>query len=297
MSEDETCAWKRQGPAVSVVLLIYNRAEVLERTIESILAQTFPDFELLLCDDCSTDTSGEICQKYAAKDHRVRYVPSHQNCGMPDNLNRGIGLARGTYIANLHDGDEYAPTLLELWKAALDRCPKAAFVFNAYSYETREGRRRVEVLDVPECGPGKTLLDKYFFRRWRMNSPVFGTVMARRASYEATEPFDRRFGPLADVDMWMRLAAEHHVAYVREPLIHLPNKRTVPTRLRFSLVEKQRWLEKMYLEARRRRYGPGVRRSLELGRHACFASCRRVLLPLVVVARKFGSDVGTSERP
>ncbi len=261
-------------PRVSVVLVIYNRVPILSVTIDSILEQTFTDFELLLCDDCSTDDSGNICKTYAEKDERVRYLPSARNLGMPGNMNRGIEAALGKYVATLHDGDLYEPRMLEAWSSALDACEKAAFVFNAYLYESPRGKECLEVLDLPACGAGAIILERYFFRRLRLNSPVFGTVMARRAAYAAAAYFDPRFGALADVDMWMRLAEDHHVAYVPEPLIALPSKQRVPTNLRTTLSEKQRWLEVMYLEARRRHFPPGVRRNIELARHWCYVWAR-----------------------
>lgn len=117
---------------VSVVLTTYNRAHLIGKTIESILNQTYRDFELIVCDDCSSDATEQACAEYTRRDARVRYIRNDKNMGMPENLNAGIRAARGAYIANIHDGDTYCPTLLERWKQALDEAPGAAFVFNQY---------------------------------------------------------------------------------------------------------------------------------------------------------------------
>src|SRR5262245_17133663 len=90
---------------VSIVLTTYNRAEALEQTIQMVLDQTYKSFELIICDDCSPDRTPSVCEKYAGLDTRVRYIRHPRNVKMPENLNAGIRAARGSYVANLHDGD------------------------------------------------------------------------------------------------------------------------------------------------------------------------------------------------
>ncbi|HME71468.1 MAG TPA: glycosyltransferase family 2 protein, partial [Myxococcota bacterium] len=166
---------------ISVVLTTYKRAHLLARTIDSILVQTNPDFELIVSDNCSPDNTEEIGRKYEALDSRVRYRRNNQNLLMPGNLNAGIREAQGEYVANLHDGDVYDARLLEKWAGALDTYPSAAFVFNAYrSLDELENETKIDREPLPPCFPGTLLLEKIYFRRWRFNSPVWGTVMARR---------------------------------------------------------------------------------------------------------------------
>ncbi len=194
-----------KAPSLSVVLTAYNRAHVLERTLDAILGQTYDAFELIVSDDCSTDETARIVEAYAARDKRVRYRRNRVNLNMPGNLNAAIREARGEFVANLHDGDLFDPTLLEKWLAALRGCENAAFVFNAYRVLGPDGsERRIDRVELPRCMPGSLLLERSYFRRWRFNSPVWGTVMARRRAYEAVGPFRDRFGMSSDVDMWMR---------------------------------------------------------------------------------------------
>ena len=214
---------------ISVVLVTYGRAHVLPRTLDSILGQTFREFELIIQDDASPDDTEGVCRDYSRRDSRIIYRRNERNLRMPENLNAGIRLAKGEYIANLHDGDVYAPNLLESWKDALDQCPNAAFVFNAYRTLSPDGREGgIHREPLPPCFPGSLLLEKYFFRRWQLDSPVHGTVMARRSAYSAVGLFDPRFEFFADVDMWMRLASRFHVAYVDTALIDLPSKQALP---------------------------------------------------------------------
>jgi glycosyltransferase involved in cell wall biosynthesis len=194
-----------KAPKISVVLTTYKRALILPATIDSILAQTFTDFELIIRDDCSPDETEAVGRRYEKLDPRVRYRREPKNIGMPGNLNAGILASSGEFVANLHDGDFYEQTLLEKWCAALDAHPNAAFVFNAYRGIDAEGRTtQVWREPLAPCVPGSTLLEEIYFRRWRFDSPVWGTVMARRAVYLEAGLFDPRFGLVADVDMWMK---------------------------------------------------------------------------------------------
>lgn len=206
------------GPPVSVCLVTYNRDRLLPKTLDSIQAQSFSDFEWIISDDCSTDNTQEICLEYARHDSRIKYFRNNRNLGMPGNLNVSLQAARGTYLANLHDGDVYRRDLLAKWKEALDGSPTAGFVFNAYQVRNDDGSIKMYGEDYPPLIPGRELVER-LLSQW--TSCVFGTVMARRAVYERVGWFDTQFGNFSDVDMWMRIAAVCDVAYVNEPLMDL----------------------------------------------------------------------------
>ena len=279
----------KSTPKVSVLLLTYNRAHVLPKTIESILNQTYRDFELIVCDDCSTDDTEQVIEQYAAKDSRVYYNRNPENVKMPSNINMGITKARGQYIADLHDGDIYDSTLLEKWVQALDACPKAAFVFNAYRVLDEQWNESCICReDLDSCFPGSVLLDE-FFRRWRFDSPVFGMVMARSSVYQELLPFDERFRLFADIDMWMRMAADHWVAYVNEPLMSLASKKTLPRLVDNQMWRTQKIVEQIFLEGRMRYYANRpLRRFLEVLRHGFFVCCIRVYLALICLKHALG---------
>ena len=201
---------------VSICLTTYNRAAVLRASIDSLLAQSYGEFELIISDDRSTDDTEAICREYEARDSRVRYFRNAENLKMPGNLNAAIGRASGTYVANLHDGDVFRRDLIEKWKAALDDAPAAAFVFNQYQSFDRHGRPRID-RSPHERSRDAREIPLHFFRTF--TSCVWGTVMARRSAYRTAGPFNPAYGFISDVDMWLRLARDHEVAYVAEPLI------------------------------------------------------------------------------
>lgn len=99
------------NPKVSVIVPVYNVEKLLQRCIDSILAQTFTDFELLLIDDGSKDKSGEICDEYAAKDSRIR-VFHKQNGGVSTARNIGIDKAQGEWIYFVDSDDIVLPSAL-----------------------------------------------------------------------------------------------------------------------------------------------------------------------------------------
>src|SRR5688572_10868700 len=98
-----------KNPRVSIGLPVYNGENYLAEAIDSILAQTFEDFELIISDNASTDRTQEICEAYAAKDGRIRYYRSEVNKGSAWNFNRVFELARGEYFKWAAHDDYIAP--------------------------------------------------------------------------------------------------------------------------------------------------------------------------------------------
>ena len=106
---------------VSVVVPVYNVEKYLKDCVESIYAQTFGDFELLLIDDCSTDGSGELADELAAKDARVRVIHVVENGGLGRARNRGIRESIGTYLTFIDSDDWVKPTFLAEFVTAAER--------------------------------------------------------------------------------------------------------------------------------------------------------------------------------
>ncbi len=221
-------------PKVSVVLVAYNRAASLPATLDSLLAQRFRDFELIVSDDCSTDGTAEVGAAYAARDPRVRYRRNAENLRMPGNLNAAIAEARGEYVAIAHDSDLYRDDLLERWAGALDRHPNAAFVFNAYGFRNSD---RVDVHPIPECMDGRTFLRETFVPNWG-GCPVFGQTMIRRRCLDEVGLFDPTYSMNSDIEMWVRLASRWDVAYIPEPLL------TISPREKDHFLKGHYWWER-----------------------------------------------------
>ena len=213
------------NPKVSICLTTYNRDKELILTIKSILNQSFTDFELIISDDCSTDETELICKEFEKKDSRIRYFRNEYNLRMPKNLNSAISKSKGLYIANLHDGDIYRSDLIEKWYYSLENNPNAAFVFNDYnSSKSTFGKNDYGISPIT-LGYGQFEIAKHYLKT--LTCCVWGTVMARRETYNKYGPFNEKYGFISDVEMWLRICSKEQFAYINEHLIDLvPREKT-----------------------------------------------------------------------
>ena len=108
-------------PKVSIGLPVYNGEPFLSETIDAILAQTFKDFELIICDNASTDDTERICRRYAARDKRISYYRQHHNIGAAGNFNRVFNLSSGEYFKWAAHDDLIAPEYLARCVEILER--------------------------------------------------------------------------------------------------------------------------------------------------------------------------------
>lgn len=125
------------APTISVCVPVYNGARYLAQTLESALAQVFDDYEILVCDDGSTDETPGICHAY--RDPRLRYVRADERGGQAVNFNRCLAQARGRLVTFLHADDLYLPGLLAARVRALAEHPTAGFACGAISLIDAEG--------------------------------------------------------------------------------------------------------------------------------------------------------------
>jgi len=135
-----------KNPKVSVGLAVYNGERYLEESLDSILAQTFTDFELIICDNASTDRTAEICHAYAERDARIRYFRNERNIGGANNGNLTFQLARGEYFRWAADDDVCEPELLEKCVAVLDNDPAVILCHSIIVHIDGQGNK-LQVID------------------------------------------------------------------------------------------------------------------------------------------------------
>lgn len=119
------------APLVTVGIPVYNGERYLREAVDAILAQTFDDFELILSDNASTDSTATICKEYAQHDPRVRYFHQPSNIGAPRNYSFLVGCARGRYFKWSSASDTCEPTMLERCVEVLDRDPSVVLCYGA----------------------------------------------------------------------------------------------------------------------------------------------------------------------
>jgi glycosyltransferase involved in cell wall biosynthesis len=205
-------------PKVTVGAPTYNRAQYIGNYLENILSQTFQDFEIVVCDDCSSDSTEDVVKGF--DDARIRYYRNPKNLNIPGNLNRILELARGEMIVILHDHDIFDQQLLEKMVDFLEQNQTVGFVHTGTAWIDPGGSNYVDV--SPAYNPvtcGAELLDSVLLGE-DFSLPINACGMVRRSAYEEVGfRYDSQFGFLADVDLWLRLAAKFDVGYIRSPLI------------------------------------------------------------------------------
>jgi len=218
-------------PKVTVVIPVYNREKYIAQGMESILAQTFTDFELLVIDDGSTDKSREIIRSYS--DQRIRLVCNPTNLGIPRTRNKGVDLARGEYLAFL-DSDDYAcPNRLAKQSTFLDHHSDYVAVGTWIEWMDEEGhplgRIKRKAVSADEISAQR------LFRSGLENS----TSMARTAILRRY-PHNEQIDLGSDFDLWNRMAASHKLANLPEVLVYRREHAGRTTHEKASLIKNQR---------------------------------------------------------
>ncbi|MGV8141085.1 MAG: glycosyltransferase [Candidatus Woesearchaeota archaeon] len=111
------------SPKISVIMSVYNDSKFVKQSIESILRQTFSDFEFIIINDCSKDNTLDIIKQFQKKDRRIKVINNKENIGLTKSLNKGLNIARGQYIARIDSDDWSALNRFEIQHAYLERNP------------------------------------------------------------------------------------------------------------------------------------------------------------------------------
>lgn len=210
------------APRVSIVIPSYNHESFVARAIESVFAQTYQDFEIVITDDASTDGSVEVLRSYASKDPRVRLFLNRFNYET-HTFNHCIQHSSGDYVAMLHSDDEFFPTKLEKQVDFLDRHPEVAAVFTQARIVDEQGRDFPDP-SHPYCTifqqPNRSRyqwLRRFFFEG---NCLCHPSVLIRRSAYDTLGLYNPLMGALEDLDMWVRVCLHHEIHVLPDTLVN-----------------------------------------------------------------------------
>ena len=160
-----------KAPLVSVLMTAYNREKYIAEAIESVLASTYTNFELIIVDDCSSDNTVNIARSYEAKDNRVRVYVNEKNLGDYPNRNKAASYAKGKYLKYLDSDDYFFPDSLEYCVKMMEQNPKADWALycptsikNKQLFHPKESIQ-IHFFEKPflMVGPDGTILKKSFF--------------------------------------------------------------------------------------------------------------------------------------
>jgi glycosyltransferase involved in cell wall biosynthesis len=196
-------------PIVSIVMPVWNGVRYLSLAIESVLSQTFRDFELIIVDDGSEDNTGDIVTQFAVADERIRPLfASHR--GVVESLNLGCSVAQGKYIARLDYDDIALPERLERQVAFLEGRPKVALLGTAFQFITASGQRTRTVIYPP--------LDDATIRQQLRKANCFchSAVMMRADAFANVGGYRKLCTEAQDYDLWSRMADLYELASISE---------------------------------------------------------------------------------
>ena len=201
-------------PRVSIIIPTYNRAPLLKYALDSVMAQSFQDFEVILVDDASTDDTEQLVERYSRE---VRYVRLGKHFGLPSVArNAGLQIARGDYVAFLDSDDQWPPQKVERQVRILDRYPNVGLVCsNALVLEERQDKPNRLYLQGEYTRSGWVLKELL-----HDNFVITSTAVIRRSLLERVGIFseDPLLRGVEDYDLWLRIAAASMIYYIPEPL-------------------------------------------------------------------------------
>jgi glycosyltransferase involved in cell wall biosynthesis len=201
-------------PLISVLMPVYNAERYVTEAVESILAQTFCEFEFLIIDDGSTDRSRILLEDLAARDSRIRFF-SRANTGYTQALNEGLALSRGTFIARMDADDVSVPTRFEIQLAYLRAHPDCVAVGTGVLLIDPDGQ--------PLCGWAKSQSHEEIDRAHlggQGGAMVHPATIFRRDTLLAIGGYRVEFEPAEDLDVFLRLAERGRLANVPDVLVH-----------------------------------------------------------------------------
>lgn len=209
-----------QGPAVSVLLPNYNGSEFLQKAVDSVLNQSFTDFELIVVEDGSTDGSAELLASYS--DPRIRIIPLEQNEHICVALNTGLAAARGKYIARIDSDDCWLPNKLEKQYRYMEENPDCGACFSLVTVVDEK-----ETILTEEQSPFVSIFregnrTRYEWLRYLFFSGCHlchSSAFFRRDIVEQLGPYRTSLVQIQDYEYWLRIANVSELYVIQEPLV------------------------------------------------------------------------------
>ncbi len=222
---------------ISIIIPTYNRRDHITTALNSVLAQTYTDYEIIIVDDGSTDDTQQVLNSYQGK---IRYF-YQGNRGIPATRNKGIREAHGNYIAFLDSDDYWLPHKLERQIECFRENPDYGMVASRCSSYTPDGTFR------EKNRPGKSgwiLIDLFKANFIRTSSAII-----KKACFDKVGLFDESLLQVQEYDLWMRIAQHYPIGFINEPLtVYLDNPQGISTDGLIGRYFRLLALQKEYLQ-------------------------------------------------
>ncbi|MFA5131373.1 MAG: glycosyltransferase [Patescibacteria group bacterium] len=198
---------------VSIIICTYNRANYIAKALDSILMQTYQNYEVLVVDDASSDNTEEVVKKYLPQDARIKYFKNSNNLGIARSRNKGVGLAQGEYIAML-DSDDYWLSADKLAKQiAVLELDKAVGLIGTGIICIDENDKEIkkDIFAVGDYDIRSRILAKNQFMQ--------SSVVFRKEAYKLAGGYQEKFIVCEDLDLWLAIGNKYKFANLIEPMV------------------------------------------------------------------------------
>jgi len=189
-----------KSPTVSVIIPTYNRAHLIGRAIQSVLNQTYKDFELIIVDDGSTDNTEDIIKEFQKKDKKINYIRHEKNKGGSAARNTGIKAARGEYIAFLDSDDEWLRNKLESEIEILNNKKDYVICSTGHTFIKEENEKIIS----KKCSKKQIISQKFVLRSECLTTNDF--TVTKKATLKIGG-FDEKLPARQDWDFWIRITS------------------------------------------------------------------------------------------
>jgi glycosyltransferase involved in cell wall biosynthesis len=247
-----------KGPLVSVVMSVYNDEKYIGEAIESILNQTYKNFEFIIIDDASKDKSLDIIKKYAKKDKRIIILKNKANLKICKSLNKGIKIAKGKYIARM-DGDDisFSERFAEQVNF-MESNPQVGVVGSWIEILNKNYKKIIKKYPKED----KKLRQNIFFY-----SPIAHPVaMIRKEVFSKIGGYNKEFPLSQDLELWFRIGTKYQLASIQKVLLkYRESNKKIPVKL---LIKKEKYANKIRWKNRKNKaYKFGIKAFVYNGIH------------------------------
>ena len=238
-------------PEVQILLMSYNRAAYLEQAVESVLAQTYRDYHVLIVDDASTDGTAELAVEYERRNPgRVTALIKQERRGYADSLRVGLGALSGAeYLAMLDDDDLWHTRKLEAQLQAFARRPELGLVATEAEIIDAAGEAVGQLFSQLHGRPDLERPARDIF--WNGNSLASSSVLISRAALSLITPYQPHGDGCNDMELWLAIAAHLPIAWLEEPLTYVRHSPGQMTERKLATMWRESYLlrERAYCES------------------------------------------------
>ena len=229
-------------PLVSVILPTFNRAKTLPRAVNSVLGQTFSDFELIIINDGSTDDTSRVLKDF--EDHESVFIYNRPHCGCAQSRNFGLSKARGQFVAFQDSDDQWLPTMLEQTSNCLRQLDQSVAVCYSNMIKVRNNGREILHAAPESISKGELVnKDTLDYQVWKIG---IQSTLIRRSAVQAVGGFDNSLSRYIDLELFIRLSQQFDFVHLPQALVRYFASKNSITRDHNAKLSARSYLTKKY---------------------------------------------------